>query len=57
MKPLMGFQMCLWEQSHVYMQVLQLFAELIALPQNAICIKCYDFEGPMNYIYHYPSVS
>jgi hypothetical protein len=26
------------------MQVLQLFAELIALPQNAIRIKCYDFE-------------
>jgi hypothetical protein len=24
---------------------LQLFAELIALPQNAIRIKCYDFEG------------
>jgi hypothetical protein len=22
--------------------------ELIALPPNAIHIKCYDFEGPMN---------
>jgi hypothetical protein len=30
------------------MQVLQLFTELIALPPNAICIKCYDFEWPMN---------
>jgi hypothetical protein len=56
MKPLMWFQMCLWEQSHVYLQDLQLFAELIALPQNAIRIKCYDIEGPMNYICHYPSL-
>jgi hypothetical protein len=28
--------------------VLQLFSELIASPPNAICIKCYDFERPMN---------
>jgi hypothetical protein len=38
------------------MQILQLFAELIALPQNAIHIKCYDFEGPMNSICHYLSL-
>jgi hypothetical protein len=36
---------------------LQLFAELIALPQNAIRIKCYDFEWPMNSIYHFASLN
>jgi hypothetical protein len=32
------------------MQVFQLFTELIALPSNAIGIKCYDFEGSMNLV-------
>jgi hypothetical protein len=50
MKPLM----CVCIESHGYMQILQLFAELIILPQNAIRIKYYDFEGPMNSICHYP---
>jgi hypothetical protein len=27
---------------------LRLLTELIALPPNAICIKFYDFEWPMN---------
>jgi hypothetical protein len=30
------------------MEDLQLFTELIALPPNAVSIKCYDFKGPMN---------
>jgi hypothetical protein len=47
-EPLTGFEMCLWEQSHIYMQVLQLFTELTALPPNVIRIKCYDFERPIN---------
>jgi hypothetical protein len=38
------------------MQVLQLFAELITLLRNAVLIKCYDFEGPMNSIYHFASL-
>jgi hypothetical protein len=46
-EPLMGFEMCPWEQSHIYMQVLQLFIELIALPPNAICIICCDCEQPV----------
>jgi hypothetical protein len=46
--PFMCFEMCLWEQSHIYMQDLQLFTELIALLPNAISIKCYDFEQPLN---------
>jgi hypothetical protein len=40
----MRFEMRLMEQSHIYVEALQLFTELIALPPNAICIKCYDFE-------------
>jgi hypothetical protein len=34
----MGFEICLWEQSHIYTQVLQLFTEIIAPPPNAIYI-------------------
>jgi hypothetical protein len=45
---LLGVEMCLWEQSHVYMQVLQLFAELMASPPYTTRIKYYDFERPMN---------
>jgi hypothetical protein len=30
------------------MLVLYLFTELVALPPNAIRIKSYDFEGPIN---------
>jgi hypothetical protein len=40
--------MCPWKQGHIYTYVLQLFTELMALPPNAIGIKCYDFEGSMN---------
>jgi hypothetical protein len=40
--------MCVWEQSHIYTLFLQLFTELVALPPNAICIECYNFQGPMN---------
>jgi hypothetical protein len=40
---LMKFEMCLWEKGHIYMQVFQLFTDLIALPPDAICIKYYDF--------------
>jgi hypothetical protein len=39
-EPLVGFEVCLWEQSHIlYMYVLQLFTELIAQPPNAICSR------------------
>jgi hypothetical protein len=38
----MGFEMRLLEQSHIYMQVLQLFTEHIAPPPHAICIKYFD---------------
>jgi hypothetical protein len=41
----MGFQTSLWEQGHIYMYFLQLYAELIALPPDAICIKCYDWAA------------
>jgi hypothetical protein len=44
----MGFEMSIWKQSHIYMYVLQLFTGIKALPPNAIFIKCYDFERPMN---------
>jgi hypothetical protein len=30
--------------------------ELIALPPNAIRIKFYDFEGPVNSSCHFPSL-
>jgi hypothetical protein len=33
-------------EPHLY--VLQLLTELTELPSIVICIKCYDFEGPMN---------
>jgi hypothetical protein len=46
-EPLMRFRMRLWKQSHIYMQVLQLFAELTVLHPNAICIKFYDFAQPI----------
>jgi hypothetical protein len=55
--PLMLFEMSLWKQSHIYMQVLQLFTELIAPTPNAICIKCYDFERPMNSSNHFVALS
>jgi hypothetical protein len=45
--PPMGFAMCVWEQSHIYMSVSQLFPQDIALPPNVISIKCHDFERPM----------
>jgi hypothetical protein len=32
---------------------MQLFAEIIALPPSVICIKCYDFERPMNSSSHF----
>jgi hypothetical protein len=32
----MRFQMCLWEQGHVYIEALQLFSDLIGLSPNAI---------------------
>jgi hypothetical protein len=48
------FQMCLWKQGYIYVKVLNLFSELIALPQNAIRIKCYDFEGPINSSIQFP---
>jgi hypothetical protein len=38
-------------------EVLQLFIELIALPPNAICFKCYDFEWPTNSSSHFLSLS
>jgi hypothetical protein len=56
-EPLMRFYVCLWEQSHIYTLVLQLFTELIALPHTAICSECYDFEGPMNSSGHFVSLS
>jgi hypothetical protein len=40
----MKFEMCLSKQSLIYVHVLKLFTELIALPPNAIHIKCYDFN-------------
>jgi hypothetical protein len=42
-------------EPRLYAYLADVFSQLIALPQNAIRIKCYDFEGPMNSIYHYPS--
>jgi hypothetical protein len=45
--------MSLREQGYNYMYVLQLFTELKALPHNAIRIKCYDVEGPMNSSGHF----
>jgi hypothetical protein len=50
-EPLMQFEMCLWEQSYICMLFMQLHTELIALPCNAIHIKC--FEGPMNTNVHF----
>jgi hypothetical protein len=41
------------QNSHIYMQILHLFPELIALPSNAIHIKCYDFNGPINSGYEF----
>jgi hypothetical protein len=38
------------EQSHIYMQDLQLFTELIASPSNAIYIK---FQQSMNSSSHF----
>jgi hypothetical protein len=29
-EPLMGFEMCFWEQNHIYMYILQQLTELIA---------------------------
>jgi hypothetical protein len=39
-----GVEMCFWKQNHIYVEVFQLFTEVIALPPNAICNKCCDFE-------------
>jgi hypothetical protein len=36
----MRFQMCLLEQSHIYVKASELFTEHIHLPPNVICIKC-----------------
>jgi hypothetical protein len=47
--------MCLWEESHIYMQILQLFTGILVLPSNAIGIKCYDFKRPMNSSDHFVS--
>jgi hypothetical protein len=41
------FQIRLWKQGKIYIQVLQLVTELIALPPSDILIKFYDFKGPM----------
>jgi hypothetical protein len=41
-------QMCLWKEGHIYVYILLLFTELIALPANANYVKCYDFEGLNN---------
>jgi hypothetical protein len=46
-EPLMGFEMCPSEHSHICMQVLQLFSELIAPPPNATT------EQPTNAISHF----
>jgi hypothetical protein len=48
--------MCLLEESHIYMWILQLFIELIALPPTAIPIKSYDFDGPVNSAGHSASL-
>jgi hypothetical protein len=34
-EPPIEFEMCLWEQNHIYMLVLQLFTEIITPPSNA----------------------
>jgi hypothetical protein len=39
------------------MQVLQLFTGLITPSPHAICIKCHDFERPMNSRSHFVSLS
>jgi hypothetical protein len=57
---LIGFEICLSEQSHIYMQVLrltELFTEPTAPPPNVIFIKCYDFELPINSISYIISLS
>jgi hypothetical protein len=51
----MGFELYLCEQSHIYMQVLQLFTELTAPPPNAVRIKCCDFVRLMNCSSHFVS--
>jgi hypothetical protein len=56
-EPLMKFQMCLLSHGYIYVQVFQLFTELITLPPNVIRIKCYDFEWPMNSSGQYFSLS
>jgi hypothetical protein len=55
-EPLMGFG-CVSEQNHIYMQVLQLFTQLIAPPPNAICVTRYDFDRAMNSSSHFVSLS
>jgi hypothetical protein len=37
--------MCLSEQDRICVKLLQLFAELLALPRNAIRKKCYEIDG------------
>jgi hypothetical protein len=56
-EPLMCFEICLWEQSHIYMQVLQLFIVLRAPSPNAICIEYHNFEWPINSNSHSVSLS
>jgi hypothetical protein len=52
-EPLVRFEMFLCEQSYIYVSL----TELIALPPNAICIKCYDSERPMNSISHFVALN
>jgi hypothetical protein len=42
-------------QCHIYVQALQLYTEFLALPPNAVPIKCHDFEGPVNCSGHFAS--
>jgi hypothetical protein len=53
-EPLLGFGMYLWEQSHnhIRMYILQLFAELTALPPSAISLNFCDNECLMNSTRH-----
>jgi hypothetical protein len=50
---LVMFQICFWQQANI----LQLITELIVLPPNAMCIKCYDSEWPMNFRSHFVSLN
>jgi hypothetical protein len=39
----MRFQMCVWEQGHICVQLFQVLTELKTLSHNAIYSKCYNF--------------